>query len=132
MRSLVFAAAILIALTGAALAEECGLPPEAPDLPPSASRASDAAAIEVQRSNRDFAQDTEGYLVCLQLAESDIHEATRTGEMRPVEERVAIEVIQNHAGDARGHQSHWRDIYDAWTRAWVRAHHRDLPPLPQD
>lgn len=123
--------AVLTLVTPTA-AEECGNPPDMPDLPANAAQASEEFAAQVVQSDHDFAQDTEGYLVCLQLAESDMHEATRRGEMRAVEERVMVEKYQDQAADARGHQSHWGELYDAWSRAWTRAHRKPMPTLPPD
>lgn len=108
------------------------MPPELPYLPPNAAAASVDDATEVVQSNRDYALDIEGYLVCVQLAESDAHEAAARGEMRPVEERVAVETLQAHAAEARGRQSHWGELYERWAKAWVRAHHKELPSPPAD
>lgn len=123
--------AVLLAATPAA-AEECGNPPEMPDLPARPAQASEEIAAQVVQSDHDFAQDTEGYLVCLQLAESDMNEASRRHEVRPVEAGVMIEKYRGLAADARGHQSHWGDLYEAWSRAWSGAHHKPMPSLPPE
>jgi hypothetical protein len=128
MRAFAFLAVLLAA--SPAFAEECGDPPAMPELPAMAARASEDLATQVVQGDHDFAQDVEGYLVCLQLAESDIHAAVARGEVRPVEERVMVEKFQEQAAEARGRQTRWAELFDRWSRAWTRAHHKALPSLP--
>jgi hypothetical protein len=123
---------VAVLMVTPALAEECGNPPELPDLPASPAQASEEIATQVVQSDHDFARDIEGYLVCLQLAESDANDAERRGAMRPVEAGVMIEKYRHQAADARGRQSHWTDLYDNWARAWTRAHHKGMPTLPPE
>jgi hypothetical protein len=125
--------ALLIASATPSLAyDECGAPPERPDLPPDAARASEADALAVQTSNRDYRLDIEGYLTCQQLAEFDVAAEAQRGERTQASADALRQRFQEQAADARGRQSGWLDDYGRWIRAWEAAHGKTAPPAPED
>src|SRR6185295_19276257 len=109
--------------------DECGNPPEALDLPSNPAPATETFVRELQQYDRDFALDVEGYLVCLQLAESDVN---ADAAIAPAEKARLVQRFQENAADARGRQTHWRDIFPQWLEAWSRAHGVPVPPPPLD
>ena len=113
--------AALAALTLPAVADDCGAPPDPPTLPNAATATADDAAT-CSRADQDYAQDTEGQLICLQLAESDVTAAAERGEMTAKAARAAQTALEDRAAQARGNHSGWNEKYDRWTRAWARAH----------
>lgn len=126
----VIAFASLIAFASPAFAyDECGSPPEAPDLPSDPAPATETFVRELQQYDRDFALDVEGYLVCVQLAESDVN---ADAAIAPAEKTRLVQRFQENAADARGRQTHWRDVFPQWLEVWSRAHGTPVPPPPLD
>lgn len=127
-----FVTALVLSTTFATPAfayDECGSPPEAPDLPSDPAPATETFVRELQQYDRDFALDVEGYLVCVQLAESDVN---ADAAIAPAEKARLVQRFQENAADARGRQTHWRDIFPPWLEAWSRAHGLPVPPPPLD
>ena len=128
MRRVFLSLALLAAAAGPALAyDACGAPPERPDLPanPAAAAASDMNGV--READRDFALDVEGYLVCTQLADSDVGAEAERGDRTAASAEALRKTFQDQAAEARGRQSGWRDDYDRWIAAWARAHHQPVP-----
>lgn len=129
MRRAVIAFAFILFAGPAFAYDECGNPPEAPDLPSDPAPATETFVRELQQYDRDFAVDVEGYLICLQLAESDVN---ADAAIAPAEKARLAMRFQEQAAEARGRRSHFVDEFSRWLEAWSRAHGVPVPPPPLD